>query len=791
MKAVLLLATVVVVLASVPLSGSVFVSIADELPATLPPGTAYTAKSTGGPWHLASTWVQGGVPGPGSVVTIPAGVTVRIEHIENVPANAPKWVRVQGRLEVSNTVSTRFYVETIHVTPTGTFALGSSAAPLPIHLLAEIIFTSDGPIVRSWDKEQISRGLVAEGPVKVYGASRGVGYLGVTSDVPKNTQTMTTAGTPWNWRAGDEVVLTGTYFRRGRPSQEEVRRVSSIVPSSLTVDLPYSNDHLRVSTAGQTVPNLHIANLTRNVRFRSNSTAVGDRGHIILNHVDSEIQWAAFINLGRTDKSTKLDDFIVGATSTSKQDPALVNNRRGRYSLHVHKTGWGNSLTTPQTKIIGCVVNNAPGWGFVNHSGNVNFQQNVAYDFFGAGFVTEDGDELGTFTSNIAIKGRGTGEFATRKARINFQHPTRRQALADFAFMGDGFWFNGPAIRVSGAVANSCNGRGMIWHTTGAVRPSTATTTGTPAYPFGRYSFFPRNQISNVYSTTYPAAANLVPRTWKGNTNNAIIADLPILGCTNVQSYANFIGFHLRFNNHDSVAWYTEDPFNYDLQIEPVPGQSISSVPTRVRENISNLKLWNNEEAYAIRYASFANWTTVQAINRLDYDEVTASNDPSINPIYAAENFFVLNDMTFNGLTIDGWDVANFLAQITNNANGNPITSTGTNIVINSPQYRKYALTGTWDRRPNATPCALPTLNNPQVALNKQSATLSWNGSAGKYLIRYRIDGSQQWTYEETNASTKSLGIATTPSRNYSWQVMGGCSNTLSNWTARGAFHTF
>jgi hypothetical protein len=163
---------------------------------------------------------------------------------------------------------------------------------------------------------------------------------------------------------------------------------------------------------------------------------------------------------------------------------------------------------------------------------------------------------------------------------------------------------------------------------------------------------------------------------------------------------------------------------------------------------------------------------------------------PSIFPIYAAEDFFVLNDMTFNGLTIDGWDIANFLTQITNDVNGMPVTSTGTNIVINSPSYRKYALTGTWDRRPTAT-CALPTLNTPQVALSKQSATLSWNGSAGKYLLRYRIDGSQQWIYEETDATTKSLAILTTPSRNYSWQVMGGCSNTLSNWTARGTFHTF
>ena len=88
MKAARLLFPSLIALAcALPLFGSMFHSIAGELPATLPPGTTYTAKSTGGPWHLGSTWVQNTPPGPGSVVTIPAGVTVRIEHFENVPAN--------------------------------------------------------------------------------------------------------------------------------------------------------------------------------------------------------------------------------------------------------------------------------------------------------------------------------------------------------------------------------------------------------------------------------------------------------------------------------------------------------------------------------------------------------------------------------------------------------------------------------------------------------------------------------------------------------------------------------
>ena len=49
------------------------------------------------------------------------------------------------------------------------------------------------------------------------------------------------------------------------------------------------------------------------------------------------------------------------------------------------------------------VVADSPGWGFVNHSSYVNFDNNVAFNVVGASFVTEAGNEIGEFVGNLAI----------------------------------------------------------------------------------------------------------------------------------------------------------------------------------------------------------------------------------------------------------------------------------------------------------------------------------------------------------------------------------------------------
>ena len=65
--------------------------------------------------------------------------------------------------------------------------------------------------------------------------------------------------------------------------------------------------------------------------------------------------------------------------------------------------------TATPVRVSGSVLMDSLGWGYVNHSSFVEFTDNVAYDVDGASFVTETGDEIGTFARNIAIHGIGSG----------------------------------------------------------------------------------------------------------------------------------------------------------------------------------------------------------------------------------------------------------------------------------------------------------------------------------------------------------------------------------------------
>ena len=85
-------------------------------------------------------------------------------------------------------------------------------------------------------------------------------------------------------------------------------------------------------------------------------------------------------------------------------------NPRGRYAVHFHRAG-----DTIPVSIDGSAVVDSPGWGIVNHSSNVNVTNNVVYNAVGAAYVTEAGDEVGTFDHNIAIKALGSGGAAPRR----------------------------------------------------------------------------------------------------------------------------------------------------------------------------------------------------------------------------------------------------------------------------------------------------------------------------------------------------------------------------------------
>src|SRR5205085_1262413 len=162
---------------------------------------------------------------------------------------------------------------------------------------------------------------------------------------------------------------------------DEQVQITGINGNVVSLNVPLKYWH----TGGAT----YVADVTRNTTFESETVSiVARRGHVMFMHNDDvHVAAAGFYGLGRTDKPRPLDD------------SAVVDS---------------------------------PGWGIVNHSSNVDVTNNVVFNAVGAAYVTEAGDEIGSFQYNIAIHSLGSGE----------QIESRKQ-IQDFGHDGSGFWLQG------------------------------------------------------------------------------------------------------------------------------------------------------------------------------------------------------------------------------------------------------------------------------------------------------------------------------------------------------------
>jgi hypothetical protein len=741
---------------------------------------AFTHTATAdGDWNQTGVW-GGTVPGNNAIVCIPAGRKVRVVTPETARL---RYVQVNGELRFGIHWNTKLTLDTLFLDTGGLFVIGDPVNTVKPTKKAELVFIAwnNGAIDRTWDPKEKSRGFVSRGTVRAYGQPKT--HMVPTGQVFAGATSLTLASVPNNWLASDEVVLTGSYFRRvgtATSSQDErltLTSVASLPTISFSPALAW--DHVPPGSAFD----LHVANLTRNLIFRSENATVSRRGHVMFMTRDVDIRHAAFVDLGRTNKAVPLDDMVVTNTTNSFGEPDysitpradnLITNRRGRYSVHFHKNGTIPG-SAPPSKVWGSVVDGAVGWGFANHSSHVDFAQNVAYDFIGAGFVTELGDELGNFTGNIAIRGTGNGEY--RNNRVVFANGQRPQPLSDFAFGGDGFWFQGPAVRAVDNVAAGCDGTGMIWFTTGAPDVDQLFT-DLGGLSHVRYSHFPRGSVSTVYSA-FPDLAAFLPRYWDHSAGNEklVIADLPILECDGFQGYGNLVGFRLRFNNSGGTPWYNEAAFDFGDHIVPVLGGD-KAAAVRMRENIENLELWNNELGIRANYAAESDWSSVKAVNRLDYNASSA--------YVGAEIGFVFNDSTFTGLTIDGYEVAG-VTKNCDDDNTTEVTFPG------GKTYLNYALQDTWNRKPVCSAsktCGVPT-GVTVTTVSSTSRKISWtfNAAHKRTLVRYRANGDQQWSYaSSTGTSVTISGLQT--GRTYTYQLIAGCQDANGKETAPSVYTT-
>ncbi|MDC1276748.1 hypothetical protein N8Z48_01140, partial [Algibacter sp.] len=206
-----------------------------------------------------------------------------------------------------------------------------------------------------WDPSQLSLGVISMGQIEIKGQEK-LNMSKLSEDALKTETTIELASFPSGWKTGDAIIITRGGNMNASSNGEDESVIQSINNTTVTLQNGLLKNH-----EGRASDNLHcyVGNLTRNITFKSMSTSnIHHRGHLMAMHNDTNVQIrnASFIDMGRTDKSRLVDDFIwnnwlepkvfnskisalgqecAQMTNNPIQD---VTNPRGRYSIHLHKT---------------------------------------------------------------------------------------------------------------------------------------------------------------------------------------------------------------------------------------------------------------------------------------------------------------------------------------------------------------------------------------------------------------------------------------------------------------------
>ncbi len=459
------------------------------------PNTVIAVQS--GAWSDPDTWGGRAIPGRDAVVVIPEDVEITYDVARDVKIFA---IEIDGALRFDTERDTKLVVDTVFVRPDGALEIGTQTDPLNADVTAEIVIADNGSVTPrqgradvpgadlkrlDWDPEQLSRGLIVEGEFVAHGASK-TSHLKVAEDPRAGDATLTLESAPAGWRVGDVlVVASGAYPENGadrpHPDQNEERTIVAISGETVTLDRPLDYDHVAPDDRAGRDFAVDVANLTRNVSIASEDPdQIGARGHVMVMHSGAaDIRYVALKDLGRTDKSRDVDDFKLQSgenyddfrinadypdrrideaeDGVEVETPAAqITNQRGRYPLHFHHSESENI-------VVGVVVDGAPGWGLTQHASAADIGETIVYEAYGAGFVTETGDETGLWWSNLAldIDGRALGWDDVSKAEKSAGFNQ------DGGINGSGYWLQGRLIDMVDNTAASTAHAGFFWFSRG------------------------------------------------------------------------------------------------------------------------------------------------------------------------------------------------------------------------------------------------------------------------------------------------------------------------------------
>ncbi len=320
----------------------------------------------------------------------------------------------------------------------------------------------------SWDPTQLSIGLITMGQLEILGQAKSV--MGKLShDALKNDLSLNLENPPSGWQIGDSIVVSLGGNKNAISNGNEIHEIQNISGSAITITSKLKKNHL-----GRSEDNLHcyVGNLNRNIVFKSASKDSTHRAHLMAmhNHMNVQIKNAAFLDMGRTDKSKLLDDRLWNTwvepvvaneyVSALGQECSMlvdapsnyISNHRGRYSIHLHQLG--STAGSNMAQVVGNVIAGNPGWGITHHSSHANISDNFIYNVTGSALVSEAGDETGFWDNNLIIDVNKGHTFDPYQSSLFYD---------DYLFSGQGMGMKGRAVVCRGNVIADANmGVGIV-----------------------------------------------------------------------------------------------------------------------------------------------------------------------------------------------------------------------------------------------------------------------------------------------------------------------------------------
>lgn len=443
--------------------------------ALVPHEAATFVSIANGDWSDPGVWEGGVVPGEDAQVLISADTTVTFDVVQY---DAMNWVRVDGTLDWDTDDDTQMYVDTVVVDGAGFLRIGTEDNPVEHGVAARIVIADAGAAIDTdWDPNQLSRGVVSHGSAEFWGEEV-TPFLSLEDDPRRGDTQLVLDEVPVNWEAGHRLVLTGTANNWRNPQDEELEIVA-IDGNVVTIDADSTEDGIQglefhhLTPEGYDDLSVYVSNMNRNVVIMSENPAETHlRGHVMFMHNQRvNVNNVGFYGLGRTDKRNPANDAQFDHHGELIENTGL--NQRGRYAVHFHRAG--TSYDDNPGWVRGSAVVDSPGWGYVNHESYVHMHDNVAFNVQGAAFVTEFGNEIGSFHRNLSIYNQGSGDGLEA-----------REDIFDFGHGGHGFWLQGPGVELVDNIASGARDSAINIFTTSSEAKFLAENLEDPSMAAGR-----------------------------------------------------------------------------------------------------------------------------------------------------------------------------------------------------------------------------------------------------------------------------------------------------------------